>query len=344
MSFTGATEPSMRAVVITRAGGPEVLEVREVPRPAPGAHEVLVRVRTSALNRADVLQRRGRYPAPPGAPPDIPGLEFAGEVAALAPGVRKWREGDRVFGIAAGGAHADYIVAHEEMLAPVPPALGWIEAGAVPEAFMTAHDALTTQGNVWPGEHVLIHAVGSGVGLAAVQVASVLGALPYGTTRTPEKLAAARAVGLEDGIVLGDDLTPLAERVAHWTEGAGVQVVLDLVGGPYVPASIGVMGERGRLVLIGTIAGGRAEIPLGVVLGKRLTLRGTVLRSRSLPEKSDVTRTFAQQMVPWLAEGAVRPVVDRVYPLEAVAEAHRYMESNASIGKIVIDLQQGGGP
>src|SRR5919199_2911762 len=178
----------MKAVVIPRPGGPEVLELRDVERPTPGSGEVLVRVRATALNRADLMQREGRYPPPPGAPADIPGLEFAGEVAALGPGARDWHEGDRVFGITGGGAYAEYVAVHERTLAPIPTTLGWDEAAAVPEAFITAHDALVTQAAVRPSERVLVHAVGSGVGLAAVQLARAAGAVPYGTARTAEKL------------------------------------------------------------------------------------------------------------------------------------------------------------
>ena len=216
----------MRAVVITRPGGPDVLEVRDVPRPRPGYGQVLVRVRATALNRADLLQREGRYPAPPDAPPDIPGMELAGEVAELGPGVQMWRVGQPVFGIVGGGSYAEYVVTHERMLAEVP-GLSWTDAAAVPEAFITAHDALVTQAGVRLSECVLVHAVGSGVGLAAAQLARAVGAVPYGTARTAEKIERARAFGLTDGIVLGSDLAPLQHAVESWAAGAP-DVVLDL--------------------------------------------------------------------------------------------------------------------
>ncbi|MFN2566699.1 MAG: alcohol dehydrogenase catalytic domain-containing protein, partial [Gemmatimonadaceae bacterium] len=187
---------TMKAVVITRPGGPEVLELRDIDRPQPGTGEVLVRVRATALNRADLMQREGRYPPPPGAPADIPGLEFAGEVATLGPGAREWREGDRVFGITGGGSYAEYLVAHERALAAIPTSMGWDEAAAVPEAFITAHDALVTQAAVRVSERVLIHAIGSGVGLAAAQLARAFGAVPYGTSRTGDKIDRARSFGL----------------------------------------------------------------------------------------------------------------------------------------------------
>jgi len=327
----------MRAAVITRPGGPEVLEVRDVARPEPGTGEVLVRIRASALNRADLLQREGRYPAPPGWPADIPGMEIAGEVAACGPVTSLWKVGDRVFGIVGGGGNAQFIVTHERTLAAIPENLDWREAAAVPEAFITAHDALVTQAEVRPSERVLIHAVGSGVGLAALQLARAAGALPLGDARTAAKIERARSLGLSDGFIV-DDIGALAERVRERTNGAGVEIVLDLVGGEYLAASIAAAAPKGRIILIGTMGGRDVSLPLGVLLGKRLTLRGTVLRARPLEEKIIATRAFAAQVVPLLASGAVRPVVDRVFPLDQIGDAHRYLESNATFGKVVIEI------
>ncbi len=326
----------VNAVVISRAGDPSVLELRDVPAPAPGEEQILVRVRASALNRADVLQRQGRYPAPPGSASDVPGIEFAGEVAALGPGAREWRIGDRVFGIIGGGAHAEYAVVHERAAARVPDELDWEQAAAVPEVFITAHDALFTLAAVRPAERVLIHAAGSGVGLAAAQLASAAGARAFGTSRTPDKIERAREYGLEDGVVVGRELAELEPAVTGWSGGAGMHIVLDLLGGPYVPASIRALGRRGRLVLIGTIAGGSADVPVGMIMGKRLTIHGTVLRARALEEKILATRAFAEQVVPLLASGAVRPVVDSVFPMARIADAHHRMESNESFGKVVV--------
>ena len=329
---------SMRAFVITRPGGPEVLEVREVARPAPVGEQVLVRVRASALNRADLLQRMGRYPPPPGAPADIPGIEFAGEVVELGQGAREWRVGQSVFGIVGGGAHAEYLVAHERAIAEIPTGLDWRGAAAVPEVFITAHDALLTQAGVRPGERVLIHAVGSGVGLAAVQLARALGATPYGTARTPDKVERARDYGLEDGVALAGDLAPLTERANAWTEGRGVEVVLELVGGDYLAASVAALAPRGRLVLIGTMAGARTTLDLGLVLRNRLTIRGTVLRSRPLEERILATRAFAAEVGPLLARHVVRPVIDSVFPLAEIRAAHERLESNATFGKVVVEV------
>jgi NADPH2:quinone reductase len=335
--MTVSSAPLMRAAVITRPGGPEVLEVRDVARPEPGSGEVLVRVYASALNRADLLQREGRYPAPPGWPADIPGMEIAGEIEARGPGASRWKIGERVFGIVGGGGNAEYVVTHERTLAGIPERLEWHDAGAVPEAYITAHDALVRQADVQSGERVLIHAVGSGVGLAALQLVRALGGTPYGDARTADKIERARPLGLEDGLVVTSDATSIPKRVAEWTDGAGVDIVLDLVGGPYLAASVVAAARLARIILIGTIAGREATLPLGMILSKRLTLRGTVLRARSLEEKINVTRAFATQVVPLLAQGKVRPVVDRVFPLSQIADAHRYLESNATFGKVVID-------
>ena len=326
----------MKAVVISRPGGPDVLDVREIDRPEPGTNEVLVCVRATALNRADLMQREGRYPAPPGAPADIPGLEFAGEVAALGPGAHEWREGARVFGITGGGAYAEYLAVHERTLAPIPTTLGWDEAAAVPEAFITAHDALVTQAAVRASERVLIHAVGSGVGLAATQLARAFGAVPFGTSRTGDKIARARELGLEDGVALGRDPGALADAVARWTNRRGVDVVLDLVGGAYVQAGVEALAPRGRLILIGTVAGAQTSLDLRRVLTGRLTIRGTVLRARPLEEKILATRAFAAEVVPLFERRIVRPVIDSSFPLTEIAAAHRHLESNATFGKVVL--------
>ena len=326
----------MKAIIITRPGGPEVLEVREVPDPKPGAGEILVRVRASALNRADLLQRQGRYPPPPGAPREIPGLEFAGEVAQNGAGARRWQSDQRVFGIVAGGAHAEYLVTHERAVAEVPANLSWAEAAAVPEVFITAHDALWKQARLQAGENVLIPAVGSGVGLAGVQLARARGATAFGTSRTPDKLERARPFGMQDGLVVRDSFTALSEKSQQWTGGKGFDVVLDLVGGPYVAASVEMMAPRGRILLVGSGAGGRAELNLGRVMSKRLELRGTVLRARPLEEKIAVTEAFAAEVVPLLANRTLRAVIDSEFPLHQIQAAHRRLEADESFGKVVL--------
>jgi NADPH:quinone reductase len=327
----------MRAVIITRPGGPDVLEIQERPTPTPGRGQVLVRVRASALNRADLLQREGRYPAPPGAPPDIPGLEFAGEIAARGDDVSpEWSDGARVFGITAGGGHAEFLVVDAGCMARVPEHLPWPEAGAIPEAFMTAHDALVTQARVADGERVLIHAVGSGVGLAATQVVRAWRAIPFGTARTADKIERARAFGLEDGMTVTGDPGAIGPQVEKWTDGKGVPVILDLVGGDYVGANILAASLLGRIMIVGTVAGRTATIPVGMVLGKRLTLRGTILRSRTVEEKRAVTAAFSRDVVPLLASGTLRPTIDSTFDLADVAKAHERLASNATFGKVVL--------
>lgn len=326
----------MKAVVITAPGGVDVLELRDVPPPVPSYAQVLVRVHATALNRADLMQREGQYPPPADAPKDIPGMEFAGEVAEVGPGVARWKIGQRVFGIVGGGAYAEYLVTHERLLAEIPEALSYTEAAAVPEAFITAHDALVTQASLRASETVLIHAVASGVGLAAVQLVRALNAIPFGTARGSGKLERAKELGLEDGWAATDDLRELAAHAKRWSGGRGMNVVLDLVGGPYFPASIEAMAPLGRLMVIGTIAGRDAQIPLGRVLASRISIRGTMLRGRAIEEKIAATRAFEEQVVPLLARGVVRAVVDREYTLADVRAAHTRLESNETIGKIVL--------
>lgn len=323
----------MKAVVITRFGGPEVLEVQDVPAPQPGPDEILVRVRSSALNRADLLQRAGGYAAPPGVPQNISGLEFAGEVAELGTNARRWSKGDRVMGIIGGGAHAEFVTAHQDAVAEVPAILELSKAGAVPEVFITAHDALR-QAEFKAGENVLIHAVGSGVGLAATQVVRALGGRAFGTSRTPDKIERAKKFGLESGSALAD-LSAFARDV---TAAQGFDVVLDLNGGPYFAASLEAMALKGRLILIGGVAGGKTEVDLYQILSKRLHVIGTVMRARSLEEKIATTNAFAAEVVPLLAQGAIQPVIDSVFPLEQVQDAHRRLESNETFGKVVLTI------
>ncbi len=327
---------TMRAVVIEGAGGVEVLELRDVERPSPGYAQLLVRVHATALNRADIMQRQGRYPPPADAPANIPGLEFAGEIAAVGPGVQRWQVGQRVFGIVGGGSYAEYLVTHHRLVSEIPASMSFSDAAAVPEAFITAHDALVTQAQLRASELVLIHAVASGVGLAAVQLSRALGAIPFGTARGKGKLDRAREYGLEDGWAATDDFAALAAEARRWSNGRGVNVVLELVGGAYVRASIAAMAPMGRLILIGTIAGAEAQLPLGRILALRLTIRGTVLRSRPFEEKILATRAFEEQVVPLLARGVVRPVIDRELPLTDVRAAHVCLESNENVGKIVL--------
>lgn len=333
----------MRAVCITSPGGVESLSIREVAAPArPTANRVRVRVRAAGLNRADILQRMGKYPAPPGYPQEIPGLEFAGEVESIGEDVRAWRVGQRVFGITAGGAQAERVVVPADTLVEIPSNLDWAQAAGVPEVFITAHDALFTQAGLEMGERVLVHAAGSGVGTAAAQLAHAAGAICYGTSRTGGKLERARPFGLDEAVAVGNDPSVFAQAVREWTNGAGVHVILDLVGGAYLAANLDALAERGRLMLVGTTGGAGAELNLSIVMRKRLRLTGTVLRARSPEEKARATRRFAAHVVPLLASGKVKPVIDSVYRMDEVRAAHERLESNESFGKVVLLIDDEG--
>lgn len=327
----------MRAVVIEGVGGPEVLHVRDVPTPEPGVDQVRVRVRAAGVNRADLMQARGQYPAPEGAPADIPGLEFAGEVDTLGPGVTGGlKVGDRVFGIVAGGGQAEYVIVPARMAVPIPANLDFEGAAAVPEVFITAHDALESRACARPGERVLIHAIGGGVGSAAVQLAHAMGCTVFGTSRTADKLLQAQEIGLGLDVAIDATKDDFAEIVRRETGGAGVHVVIDHVGGPTLEGNLDALTTKGRLVVVGLLAGSVGTIDLGLVLKKRLTIVGTALRARPSEEKAAATRAFAERVVPWLGRGLVRPLLDRAYPLEEVGKAHERVKSNLGFGKVVL--------
>ncbi|TMC15062.1 MAG: NAD(P)H-quinone oxidoreductase [Chloroflexi bacterium] len=322
----------MRAVVITRPGGPEVLAIQQVETPEPVGDQVRVRVRAAGLNRADLIQRAGSYPAPAGAPAQIPGLEFAGEVEAVGPLVRSWQAGQRVMGIAGGGGQAEYILAHEGMLVELPENLDFVQAAAIPEAFMTAHDALFTQASLQMGERVLIHAAGSGVGTAGIQLAHAAGATVFGTARTASKLEQAKMLGLDVA------LSPqrFADEIQGLTHGSGVHVILDFMGASYMEQNLAALGTWGRLVFLATMGGVQAQVHLGQIMSKRIQLRGCTLRTRTLEEKLAVTRRFSTHVLPLLANGKVKPIVEHVYPLHEIAAAHVVMSENKNFGKLIL--------
>ena len=328
----------MRAIVITKPGGPEVLELRDVAMPEPAPGQVRVRIRACAVNRADLMQRMGMYPPPADAPQDIPGLEIAGEVDAVGAGVLELAKGDRVFGVVGGGAYAEAVVVHARTLARIPDALDFTQAAAVPEAFVTAYDAMVVQGGLTAGELVLVHAVGSGVGTAAVQIARAIGARSIGTARSESKLARARELGMNAGVVpgKGSEGPEFAARVRELAGPRGVDLVLELVGGTYVPESLASLSEKGRLVLVGLLAGTRADVDLALVLRRRLHVFGTVLRARPLEEKILAAQLLDRRLAPLFASGALKPVIDRVLPLEKAAEAHASLAENEGFGKLVL--------
>jgi putative PIG3 family NAD(P)H quinone oxidoreductase len=326
----------MRAIVIREPGGPDVLELRDVPDPEPPAGHVRVKVRYAGVNRADLLQRAGFYPAPPGVPRDIPGLEYAGVVEARGPGAGRFEVGDRVFGLVGGGAYAEKVVVHERETARIPDGLDDRDAAAVPEAFVTAYDALVVRGHLQPGERVLVHAAGSGVGTAGIQVARALGCWVVGTSRTADKLDRCRALGMDAGVV--PDGTSFAKKVLDANGGHGADVVLDLVGGDYTRESLGAVATLGRIVVVGLTGGRAAEISLSDLLFRRATIVGTVLRSRPLEEKIASAQMLEKNLGAWLAQKRVKAVVDRVLPLAEAGAAHDYVAGNASFGKVLLEV------
>lgn len=324
----------MKAVVITEPGAPAVLRLRDVPDPEPAAGEIRVRVEATSVNRADLLQRRGKYAAPPHWPADIPGLEYAGVVESVGPNVVVWSPGDRVMGLVGGGGYAEFVVVEADEAIAVPDTLTSVEAAAVPEVFITAHDALRARLGVRPGETLLIHAVGSGVGTAALQVAKAWGATVIGTSRSAWKLDRAVAMGLD--VPIDTSATDFADAVLAATAGRGCQAVLELVGGDYVESDLRCVGMLGRIVVVGLTAGRATELDLGTLLRKRVTLRGTVLRSRPPVEKAAAARAFSEDLAGLLTRGRIGPVVHDVLPMEDAARAHELLESNATFGKVVL--------
>ncbi|MDH3494732.1 MAG: NAD(P)H-quinone oxidoreductase [Acidobacteriota bacterium] len=324
----------MKSVYISKFGGPSSLEIRDVPNPpAPEHEQLLISVRAAALNRADLLQRKGLYPAPKGYPERIPGLEFAGEVVSTGPECEKFKIGDRVMGITAGGAQAEQILVDEEHCIPIPDRLDYNAAAAVPEAFVTAHDAVWTQGELGSHETLLIHAVGSGVGLAALQIAKASGNKVVGTSRTQSKLDRCLKAGLD--IAINTSGGQFADEVVAQ---GGADVVLDLVGAGFLNENLKSLNNLGRLIVVGLVGGRKAEFDLGMALTKRIKIIGTLLRSRTVEEKASAVRAFEKDVLPLIAEGTIEPFVDRIYPIGQVAAAHSYLESNASFGKVVLEV------
>lgn len=323
----------MKAVVITTPGGPEVLQIQDIEAPTPGPGSIRVKVEATALNRADLLQRKGLYPAPPWARADVPGLEYTGVVETLGAGVTEFQVGDRVMGIIAGASYAEYVVVHAREAIKVPDALSWEEAAAIPEAFLTAYDAIWVQAGLGMGDTVLVHAAGSGVGTSIIQMARVCGARSIGTSRTASKLERCKELGMSDGILVeeGQFLEKL-QKVAP----AGVNAISDFVGGAYLDQNLQALKPKGIMMVIGLMGGREANFPLGTLLRKRLRVHGTALRARPLEEKIDLAQEFSARVMPHFASGAIKPVVDRVFAMEEVADAHRYMETNANFGKIIL--------
>jgi NADPH:quinone reductase-like Zn-dependent oxidoreductase len=311
----------MRAIVFTGAGGAEVMELTERQDPVPGSDEVLVAATHSGINPADVSQRAGNYPPPPGAPADVPGLEVCGTVVACGENVSEWREGDRVFGLVGGGGLADRVRVHARHVARVPERLTEEQAAAAPEAFITAHDAAFTQGGLRPGERLLVNGANGGVGLAGVQMGVATGARVLATVRSDAVRERLEGMGAE--LVALDEVR-------------GVDVVLELVGGPNIPADLQALASQGRIVVVSSAAGESVELPIRLLMGRRATMRGTLLRARPIEQKAAAVQAFAREVVPLLESGAVEAVVDSVFPAERAAEAFDHIQQPGKFGKVLL--------
>ena len=323
----------MRAVVLEAEGDAGTLALKEVSKPIPGPGEILARVCTSGVNRADLLQRRGRHPAPEGWPKDILGMEFSGVVEALGPDTSRWGVGDRVMGLLGGGGYAEYVTVHGSNVVPVPDGLSAHDAGAIPEVFMTAFDAAVLQMELSAGEVMLIHAVGSGVGTAALQIGRALGAITIGTSRNAQKLEAASGLGLNQAILADADWP---DRILEITRGRGADVILDLVGGPYMEGNQRVIARQGRHIVVGVPGGDSTQIDLLVMMLRRVTLRGTVLRARPVEEKALLTAAFEDRLLSFFSFGEMKPVIHGVFAPEDAAEAHVVMAANENFGKLLL--------
>lgn len=325
----------MKAVLVTEAGDPKHMRLGEYPTPEPGADELLVKVHAAALNRADALQRRGKYPPPDGAS-EILGLDIAGTIEEMGPGCVNWNEGDRVFGLVPGGGYAEYAILHKEMAMAIPPGLSMVEAAAVPEVFLTAYQALHWLGRIQVGSHVLVHAGASGVGTAAIQLVKAAEAHPYVTASAP-KHEACRELGAEATIDYESE--NFANRIAEITNGRGVDIILDFVGAPYFHDNIASLAMDGRVVQLATLGGSTVEeVSLRALMAKRVHLLATTLRSRGRDYKIRLTQEFAADILPKFVDGTLQPVIDSTYDWTEADEAHRRMEANKNIGKIVLRI------
>lgn len=325
----------MRAAVITNPGKPEVLALAEVPDPVAGPGEVVLQVTATAVNRADILQRRGLYPPPPGAP-DWPGLEASGTVVALGEGVRRWSVGDRAAALLTGGGYAERVTVPAEQLLPVPDGIDLVEATALPETVCTVWSTVFMLAGLQPGETFLVHGGSSGIGTMAIQLATQVGAQVAVTAGTPQKLARCAKLGAQIGV--NYRVQDFVEVIREATGGHGADVVLDIMGAKYLSRNVEVLAPNGRLVVIGLQGGRRAELDLGALVSKRAAVLATTLRSRPAAERASIVTSVVENVWPMVASGAVKPVIHAILPLEQVAEAHRLVESSQHVGKVVLTV------
>jgi len=330
----------MKAVIITRPGGPEVLAIAERPKPVCGIGEVLVKVAAAGVNRPDVAQRKGHYPPPAGAPQDIPGLEIAGTVVATGANVSRWKIGDKVCALVVGGGYAEYCNVPEGQCLPVPDNLTFTEVASLPETFFTVWSNVFDRGNLKNGESLMVHGGSSGIGVAAIQMATALGSTVYVTAGSDEKCRFCEALGAAKAINYKTE--NFADAIKQVTNGKGVDVILDMIGGDYTALNIQSLAADGRLVLINMMMGKNVQIDLSQIMAKRLTITGSTLRSRDISFKSDIARNLDWIIWPLLESGEIKPVINAVFPAEKAADAHRLMESSEHIGKIVIKFIEDG--
>ena len=323
----------MICIEISTPGDPEVLKPVQRPDPAPGPGDVLIRVAAAGINRPDVMQRRGRYPPPPGAS-DIPGLEVAGTIEAVGPGVRDWHTGDRVCALVAGGGYATLCVAPAPQCLPIPASLDFVSAAAVPETFFTVWTNVFDRGRLRMGEDALFHGGTSGIGTTAIQLAAARGARVFATAGSDDKCRACESLGAVRAINYRNE--DFVKAVADFTEGRGVDLILDIMGGDYFNRNLSALAVDGRLVQIGLMGGESVSLDLRRILGRRLTVTGSTLRPRSVEEKGQIARALRQEVWPLLEQGRVKPIVYRTFPLTDAAGAHRLMESSEHVGKIVL--------
>lgn len=324
---------TMRAIEITEAGGPDVLQVGERPVPEPGEGEVLIKVAAAGVNRPDVMQRLGMYPPPPGAP-DIPGLEVAGTVVALGPEVSGWQVGSTVCALVSGGGYADYCAAPASLCLGIPDALSEVQAAAIPETFFTVWTNVFDRGRLSSGESLLVHGGSSGIGTTAIQLAKAFGSTVYVTAGSTEKCQACTELGADAAINYRDE--DFVERISELTNERGVDVILDMVGGDYLPRNLKSLAIEGRIVQIALQGGPKVEMSLLPIMLKRLTLTGSTLRPRTIAQKAMIAHSLREKVWPLLESGKVRPIVHATFPLARASDAHRMMESSQHIGKIVL--------
>lgn len=331
----GPIPDTMRAVIAEESGGPDVLRVVERPVPRPDEGEILVRVQAAGVNRPDVIQRQGGYPPPPGAP-DILGLEIAGEVVGASASASRFTAGERIMGLVPGGGYAEYAVVHESNALPVPPGLSMEEAGAIPETYFTVWTNVFERGRLQPGETLLVHGGTSGIGTTAIQLAKAFGSRVIATAGSREKCEACTRLGADLAINYRE--TDFVVAVKEATTGRGADVILDMVGGDYIPRNYEAAAQDGRIVQIAFLQGSRVELDFRRLMLKRLTHTGSTLRSRSVAEKAAIAQALEEKVLPLLAEGRCKPVMDSTFALEDVAQAHARMDGGEHVGKIVLRL------